>query len=136
MGAVSKAGEVAPQDPKIIDLIKLSPHSASKAVGEARHHLAVMGRALLLLRLASGATRRMLINAGVAFDDLSFWWQPYGTSRGLSERPPSAVNLTDGWADTEAQLSGVTDWVERGVMPSYYELLSEVPWSFAGLTSL
>ncbi len=125
-----------PQDPNVIKLIKLSPHNVGRAVGEARHHLAVMGRALLLLRLASGATRRMLVNAGVAFDDLTFWWEPYGMSRGLWEQPPAAMNLTDGWADTEAQLSGIIDWLERGVMPTYYKLLSEVPWSFAGLTSL
>lgn len=129
--------DIEPQDPRILGLIRLSPSTANRAVGEARHHLAVMGRAMLLLRLASGATRRMLIDAGVAFDDLSFWWQPYGTSRGLWEQPPpAAMNLTDSWADTETQLSNVADWLGHGVPPSYYDLLSEVPWSFAGLTNL
>lgn len=128
--------EALSDDPKILSLVKLSPTSAGRAVGQARHHLAVMARAMLLLRLASGATRKMLIDAGISFDDLSFWWHPYGTNRGLWRHPPSAMRLTDSWADTETQLSNIADWLDSGIPSSYYDFLANVPWSFAGLTNL
>ena len=88
-----------PDDP---DLLRFAGRVT--AIRQPNHHAAVMGRAMLLLRVASGAARHMLIQAGIGLDDIAFWWHPYGEDRGLWGRPPAAVDLTDSWADAEEVL--------------------------------
>lgn len=133
--------ETLPDEPAIIDLVRLNrkvatPLSADRQVRRADHHLSVMARALLLLRIASGATKRMHINAGINFDDLAFWWHPYGTDRGLWRDPPNAAHITDGWADTEADLLDIDGWLSSATPGTYHDLLSHVPASLASLTNL
>ncbi len=132
---------IDPTDPGIIDRVRFRPKatknfSASMEVRRTDHHLSMMARALLLLRVASGATRQMLVNGGVNFDDLAFWWRPYGTDRGLWIHPPPAAHITDVWADTESSLLDIDEWLKRGAPDSWRGLLSEVPASLTGLTSL
>lgn len=133
--------ETLPDEPGIIDLVRLNrrrtvPPVADREVRRSDHHLSVMARALLLLRIASGATRRMLVDAGISFDDLSFWWHPYGTERGLWEVPPTAAHITDSWADTEADLLDIDDWLSHEPPGTYHDLLSTVPSSLTSLTNL
>ncbi|MHB1988271.1 MAG: hypothetical protein ACYCSF_09835 [Acidimicrobiales bacterium] len=133
--------ETVPNEPGIIDLVRLKRRSAVLPVADRQvrspdHHLSVMARALLLLRLASGATRRMLIDAGIDFDDLSFWWHPYGTERGLWKIPPTAAHITDSWADTEADLLDIDEWLNGATPGTYHDLLSAVPSSLTSLTNL
>ncbi len=62
---------------------------------------AVMSRAVLLLRVATGSANGLLHQAGFDATKLSFWWQKLGEARGLWKpgTPPTA--LTDLWADIE-----------------------------------
>lgn len=62
------------------------PHVFTQArtnvsMANSEHHTGVMARALLLLRIATGATRRSLLDAGIGFDALRFWWGPVGSDR-------------------------------------------------------
>jgi len=130
-----------PLDPRILDLVRLTSRNsaaveASRAVAEPDQHLSVMARSLLLLRFASGAARQMLVDAGISFDALSFWWNAYGTDRGLWATPPAAAEITDGWANTEAGLVDLDDWIARTSGGTYYELLSDVPSVLATLTNM
>ena len=74
--------QLDPDDPGIIDLVRLkqrprAPSNAERDMRRPDHHLSVMARALLLLRVASGATRQMLVDAGINLDHLEFWWQRF-----------------------------------------------------------
>lgn len=134
--------EIEPEEPDIIDLVRFKVNGADATPNIERdikrpdHHLSVMARALLLLRLASGATRQMIIDAGICFDDLAFWWHDYGSNRGLWQRPPSAAEITDGWADIERHLSEVDEWINRIPKASYHNLFSDIPLAITGLTNL
>ena len=70
---------------------------------------AVMSRAVLLLRIATGSAHDLLHQAGFDAAALSFWWQKLGEARGLwkSGSPPAA--LVDLWADIEDGLREVKE---------------------------
>jgi hypothetical protein len=119
--------ETAPTDPLPLDLAQ-----RVTALRRADHHLAVMGRAVLLLRVASGAAREMLIQAGLQLDDVSFWWHPYGESRGLWRQPPATEDLTDAWAD----IAEILDQLADAPPATYWALLATTPDAFARFTSL
>ncbi len=93
--------QVAPTDPQIFKYSTLPPGNPSTDA------LAVLSRAILLLRVATGSAHDLLKQAGFAADALSFWWQKLGEARGLwpAGSPPSA--LTDLWADVEESLNEI-----------------------------
>jgi hypothetical protein len=120
-------------DPKIIDLGR-----TVRQVTDPDHHVAVMARALLLLRVASGATRKMLTDSGIGFEHLEFWWHPYGVGRGLWDIPPMASELTDGWADFSEALEDLRNWLDESTASnaSYRSLLANVPQTMTTLTNM
>jgi hypothetical protein len=91
----------APTDPLIFRYSTLPPGTP------ATDALAVLSRAVLLLRVATGSAHDLLQQAGFAADVLSFWWQKLGEARGLwpAGSPPAA--LSDLWADVEDSLSEI-----------------------------
>jgi hypothetical protein len=120
-------------DPRTITLAR-----KVREVTDPDHHVAVMARALLLLRVASGATRQLLMDSGIGFERLGFWWHPYGVGRGLWDVPPMASELTNGWADFQAALEDLRGWLDRGVTSdtSYRNLLADVPQTMTTLTNM
>lgn len=79
---------------------------------DPRHHVSVISRAALLLRIATAATRNMFTDAGLSFEALSFWWQGIGVRRGLWEGFRSVDELVDLWADLVEELELVGQWAE------------------------
>jgi hypothetical protein len=85
--------ETAPGDPRIF--LYSSKNPIDRAVG----HAAVMTRAALLLRLATGSVLRLIRSAGVSGDKLEFWWGQLGINRGLWDGAKSRTDLLDLWDD-------------------------------------
>lgn len=123
--------KVSPDDPKIIHLAR---HEIDETTPE--HHAAVMGRALLLLRVASGAVKTTFVESGIKLEALEFWWQTYGLDRGLWKVAPETNDLLDQWADTEVLLQDVDDWLAGGSTATYSDLVTGLPQCHAGLTGL
>lgn len=73
------------------------------------HHLAVIARAVLLLRVATGATRRLLFDAGIASDNLEPWIVELGIDRGLWAEYPEDADITILWSDIREALEDVLD---------------------------
>lgn len=94
--------QAAPTDPLIFRYSALPPGTP------ATDALAVLSRAVLLLRVATGSAHDLLHQAGFGRDALSFWWQKLGEARGLwaPGSPPAA--LSDLWADVEESLNELT----------------------------
>jgi hypothetical protein len=62
----------------------------------------------------------MISSAGLAFEDLAFWWFALGEERGLWDVAPiSAATLLDLWADVEVAVSAVREWVHNNEETSY-----------------
>ena len=82
--------------------------------GDQDYHLQIMGRATILLRIATGAVRELLSSADLSLESLNFWWQPAGTLQGLWETPPSVVNSSELWVDAFEGLGNIDQWIRDG----------------------
>jgi hypothetical protein len=84
--------------------------SRTDSIDNPRHHLQVIARSALLLRVATGACARLLREIDLGSTDLEFWWQPLGEEMGLWEPNIEPEELTDLWADVELALEEIRDW--------------------------
>lgn len=101
---------------------------------ESIHCLQVVFRALLLLRISTGAARR-LVNTlpGGSLNHLDFWIEAIGTEGGLwapSQRP---MNTNDLWVDIENALSDLMDNFEH--LDSFNMLTGSFATQIAALSS-
>jgi hypothetical protein len=80
-------------------------------VSNPRHHLQVVGRAALLLRLATGASAELLKQSGASADMLRFWWERIGRDCGLWQEAGPPDDLTDLWTDVEEALTANREWL-------------------------
>ena len=87
----------ATEDPKIIEL-----STGTSEISASTHHLEVIGRASLLLRVACGAGNRLLQAGGAGRSDLEFWWDSVGRARGLWDTTP--MDFGDLWDDVQGHL--------------------------------
>jgi hypothetical protein len=83
----------------------------SRPTSDPRHHLGVLARASCLLRLATGATRALLDDAGVTLPDADFWWQDVRARRGVWRAATTAVDLLDQWQDVADAVVELDDYV-------------------------
>lgn len=113
----------APIDPQIFRF------SAMKPGNPQTDAFAVMARAVLLLRIATGAAHRLLNRSGFDANRLGFWWQKLGETRGLWNPGNPPEELADLWADIEQSLRDVAD-LEAGtpeVLDSFHSISAELP---------
>jgi hypothetical protein len=98
------------------------------------HHLHVISRGALLLRLATGLVNSLLKDALIGFDDLGFWYERVVTNHGLS--PSSQDDPIDMWADVQQALEDLREEISQGGAASYWSLsqTSATPLSILGGT--
>lgn len=83
----------APANLRIFEYASKDP--SDRSIG----HAAVLSRATLLLRLATGSTLKLVRSAGISSDKLQFWWGQLGISRGLWDGTKDRTDLLDLWED-------------------------------------
>lgn len=88
--------------------------SRQDTVSHPRHHVQVLSRAALLLRVATGAVREMLLASSLHLDAISFWWAEVGYSQGLWQFAPEVVDLPDLWLDLAQAAEDITEWCNNG----------------------
>lgn len=84
--------------------------SESLPQSDPRHHMQVMSRAALLLRVAAGAARVRLQDAGYGKDELRWWWKDICYSVGLWGTGGEPTGFVDLWGDVESALDGLVAW--------------------------
>lgn len=88
---------------------------SSDPVSSPLHHMQVVARATLLLRVATGAARENLNGLrDVDRNHLKFWWRPIGESRGLWEAGAIPAHFSDLWLDIDASLDRLQSWRSTG----------------------
>jgi hypothetical protein len=113
----------------IVDLAGRDEHRS-----HAHHHLHVMARSALLLRVASGLTLELYGRAGVALADFEFWWQHMGLSRGLWSSQARPEYLTDLWVDVEDALSAIEERGATSEAATYHTLVQACGDAFPTLS--
>jgi hypothetical protein len=96
-----------PADPVVIRLA-MTPGTAENP----RSHMQVISRAVVLLRVATGACSLLLDSAKFGKPELGFWWRGLGEDRGLWTTGGVPDNLTDLWADVATAIDQVDGWFE------------------------
>jgi hypothetical protein len=102
-----------PSDPAIITMAQ-----QTAGVTSTDHHLQVMARAALLLRLATGMSTDLAHRAGFTGGDLGGWWSAIGLQRGFWEAPDQPTPLTELWGDVAVALEDLELWEGLNPLPS------------------
>jgi len=94
---------------------------------DLEHHLHVISRAALLLRVASGACENLLSAAKLNRPDLTFWWQGIGRRRGLWNPGSEPTDCSTLWMDIEGALGDELTWqsTNSGGSPSFFQWHNE-----------
>ena len=95
--------QLSPNDPSIFT------YSGTKTGIPESDAFAVISRAVLLLRLATGSAHRQLESNGIDAEVLGFWWRKLGESRGIWQPGAPPSDLHDLWADVEDSLNAIAD---------------------------
>jgi hypothetical protein len=82
-------------------------------IADPRHHLKVVARAALLLRLATGASADLLARCNASKDVLRFWWEAIGQESGLWRDAGPPDDLTDLWVDVQEALASNREWIDN-----------------------
>lgn len=114
----------APDDPLVFRYSAVRPGSPQTDA------FAVISRAVLLLRIATGSAHDLLHQAGFDATALSFWWQKLGEARGLWKSGSPPVALADLWADIEDGLREIEE-IEVGD-PATFETINGVAYGVFG----
>jgi len=86
---------------------------ATSSAQASQEAMAMAARAVLLLRIASGASRQLAEAVGTP-NDLRFWWEDFAIQRGLWGADDEPAALTDLWADIEESLDASLRWRTSG----------------------
>jgi hypothetical protein len=88
---------------------------ADHQVSSSSQHIQMLSRAILLLRLATGATRQNFIRIPIAYiANLSFWWTPIGEERGIWDTGSAPNDFQDLWQDIQESLDQIDSWEAAG----------------------
>jgi hypothetical protein len=109
-----------PSNPTIIDEAR-----KQDSMTHQRHHVEVISRATLLMRVATGMSARLLRNSGFSKNDLKFWWSTFGENHGLWGSAKTVDDFGDMWADVKASIDDATDWDSGGMSKSIQSWLEE-----------
>lgn len=112
---------IQPQDSRIIEEAGRPP-----LIDDPNHHLQVLSRATLLLRIATGISGNVLREAGITKTDLEFWWKPYAADHGLIENDLAVSDFLDFWEDIDTALQDIELWKFLHPTPySYNKLVTD-----------
>lgn len=98
---------------------------------------AVMSRATLLLRAASGSTARLFQAANHSTDSFKFWWEKFGLAKGLWDGKKEASELQDLWIDIRDSLADIESFQTENPIAnqSYFRLGEDVAKAMVSLGS-
>lgn len=94
------------------DSIIITEAEGKVKIGDPKHHIQVISRAMLLLRVATGASVNLLNDTSVNFRDLYFWWGPIGEDFGIWEPGTQIEDFKDLWDDVSYAIENILNWEE------------------------
>jgi hypothetical protein len=116
------------------------PGPVREAMRTDSHHapgydLQVLGRSMLLLRVATGAVRELLATSGLELDSLRFWWAGEGARHGFWDSAPPTIDSSELWLDVAEALVDIDVWIEGGD-PSRQSLMESCAYPLSQATGL
>ena len=122
---------LSPDDPAIIRDAK-----QNRPMTDPHHHLHVIARATLLLRIASGVTAKFLSESRYNSAHFEFWWKRFGLDRGLWLPSDLQSDFRNLWPDVEEAINELQRWQpKQGQKRTYAYLRKENPGPISVLCS-
>jgi hypothetical protein len=120
-----------PRDMEIFAYSRMLPDDTANSA------FAILSRAVLLLRAASGSTSQLFQAANHSMDSFKFWWEKFGTSRGLWSGPRDASEIQDLWSDIRDSLTEIDEFQNRHSRndQTFFRLGQDVAKAVAALSS-
>lgn len=87
----------------------------------------ILSRATLLLRVATGSARNLFLQAGLTLDNVDFWVQQIGVSRGLWDTGDETPDLQDLWTDVGDVLSELDSFHLRSLRDFIHNFGGRLP---------
>lgn len=87
-------------------------HALKKNVSmdEKDYSLGILSRAILLLRVSTGLSVKILKDSNIKFPDLSFWSEPFSKMKGILPNDVAPTDLFDLWQDVENAINDIRTW--------------------------
>jgi hypothetical protein len=111
--------KTAATDPSLFTL------SNNTTVSGASMYFALISRAVLLLRLATGTSKDVFHRAGISKQAIGFWRNDLGIARGFWSGGHEPIDLTDLWIDVESALTEVGKFRRTPAAARTYQTLTE-----------
>jgi hypothetical protein len=110
--------------------------SKEPPVRQGNSHLGVISRAILLLRIAAGAARGLIGDAGLSSETIAFWWRSVGHARGIWDGDPEG-ELVDLWADVSPLLEDLRSFQKNysAAEQTFFRATNELGPAIIGLAS-
>jgi len=96
--------------------------SGDSDTGSASQHMEMLARALMLLRMATGACRQVRLNAGLDKENLRFWWHQLGVELAMWNESGEPDQIQDLWMDVKEAITELDTWLAGRDMPQIREL--------------
>ena len=103
------------QDPSLISMAM-----NTRTPGSSHSHMQVISRAVVMLRVATGAWSNLLGNAKLGKTELEFWWESLAQDLGLWGDTTRPDNITDLWADVASAITQLSGWAESNKATANY----------------
>lgn len=88
------------------------------------YHVHVISRATLLLRVATGASARLLSRAGIKPLQYRFWSEAFAEGHGICDIGALPADPADLWADVDDAIEDLIESVSAGGDRSFFSLLA------------
>ena len=96
------------------DASTLALATGSSQPSDPLYHFNLLSRASLMLRMATGASTRMLHDAGIRPEEYAFWWSRIGLDAGLWPEAPDPQHVMEYWVEIDESLQVLEEWAELG----------------------
>jgi hypothetical protein len=100
-------------------------------ISDSDYHIQMLGRATLLLRLATGAGMKMIESAHISKNDLKFWWENLGENYGLWE-PGEIDPISAMWTEVEIALTSMSS--SSSLVKNHYQWRSDLATELLALS--
>jgi hypothetical protein len=92
---------IAQIDNTVLDTASIVHSNISDALSDPYNHLQILGRAFLLLRIATGSVKLLYKDANIEFSEISFWTNQITKEYGLTKNSYELESYADMWTDVE-----------------------------------
>lgn len=95
------------------DPLPIKEASKQDEIEHERHHLQVISRAALLLRIATGSVRLLFKRGNIDVNCLATWTKRFGENRALWNCGSNIENVLDLWTDVKELLDSIVEWISN-----------------------